>query len=154
MQSVVILLLGGLVGVPYDLGLMIRLLGLLFLMAFLITALGLVLAARVRQIQAAMPMVQLIITPLMFLSGALFPLSGLPRWLDVVTRLNPMTYAVEPIRATVFDHLEVSDAVRAVFDPGIVWGSWQVPVAVQVLIVTLLALTLLALAVLRFARTE
>jgi ABC-2 type transport system permease protein len=153
-QSAVILLLGGLVGVPYDLELMAELLGLLFLMAFLITALGLVLAARVRQIQAAMPMVQLIITPMMFLSGALFPLSGLPGWLDLVTRLNPMTYAVEPIRSSVFDHLAIAPSIRAIFDPGIIWGSWQVPVPLQVLIVIVLAVALLGLAVARFARTE
>ena len=81
---------------------------LLFLMAFMISALGLLLAARVKQVQSAMPLVQLTITPLMFLSGSLFPLSNLPGWLDVATILNPMTYAVEPIRSAVFDHLDRS----------------------------------------------
>jgi ABC-2 type transport system permease protein len=154
LQSLVILALAGLVGVPYHPVLMIELVLLSFLMAFLITALGLVLAARVKQIQSAMPMVQLIITPMMFISGALFPLSGLPGWLDVATKVNPMTYAVEPLRASVFDHLDVEPSVRAVFDPGIYWGSWQVPVPVQVAIVVALAVALLALAVARFARTE
>lgn len=61
----------------------------------------------------------------MFLSGALFPLSGLPAWLTVVTHLNPMTYAVEPMRAVVFDHLDVDAATRAALDPGISWAGWQ-----------------------------
>ena len=154
LQSLVILALAGLVDVPYDLVMMLELVVLLFLMAFMICALGLVLAARVKQIQSAMPLVQLTITPLMFLSGALFPLSNLPAWLKVVTTLNPMTYAVESIRSVVFDRLDLAPAVRATFDPGITWGGWPVPTAVEVAVVVVTCLVLLGLAVARFARTE
>jgi ABC-2 type transport system permease protein len=154
LQSLVILALGGLVDVPYDPVMMLELVVLLFLMAFMICALGLVLAARVKQIQSAMPLVQLTITPLMFLSGALFPLSNLPAWLKVVTTLNPMTYAVESIRSVVFDRLDLTPAVRATFDPGITWGGWPVPTLVEVTVVVVTCLVLLGLAVARFARTE
>jgi ABC-2 type transport system permease protein len=153
-QSVVVLILAGLVGVPYDPLMMLEILVLLFIMAFMITALGLVLAARVKQVQSAMPLVQMIITPLMFLSGALFPLSRLPDWLWWVTHLNPMTYAVEPIRAAVFDRLTIPPEARAILDPGITWGSFQVPVPLQVAIVVLSALALLFAAVRLFSRTE
>jgi ABC-2 type transport system permease protein len=154
LQSLIILSLAGLVGVPYNLLMMVELVGLLFLMAFMICALGLFLSARVTQVQSAMPLVQLTITPLMFLSGSLFPLSNLPGWLHVATTLNPMTYAVEPIRTVVFDHLDLSAAARATFNPGITWGGWQVPVALQIAIVATTCLVLLGLAVARFARTE
>ena len=154
LQSLIILALAGLVGVPYNLAMMAKLVVLLFLMAFMICALGLFLSARVKQVQSAMPLVQLTITPLMFLSGSLFPLSNLPGWLHVATTVNPMTYAVEPIRSTVFDHLDLSPAARATFDPGITWGGWQVPVPLQVAIVAASCLVLLGLAVARFARTE
>ena len=154
LQSLIILALAGLVGVPYDPVMMVELVGLLFLMAFMICALGLFLSARVKQVQSAMPLVQLTITPLMFLSGSLFPLSNLPGWLHVATTLNPMTYAVEPIRSAVFDHLDLSPAARATFDPGITWGGWHVPVPLQVAIVAATCLVLLGLAVARFARTE
>ncbi|HET9254671.1 MAG TPA: ABC transporter, partial [Pseudonocardiaceae bacterium] len=83
-----------------------------------------------------------------------FPLSGLPTWLTVLTHLNPMTYAVEPMRAVVFDHLRVDPATRAAFDPGIVWGHWQVPVGVQIILVAVVSVGVLAAAVGRFARTE
>ena len=154
LQSVVLLALAGLVGVPYDPVMLLEVIGLLFLMGFMITSLALALAARVKQVQGAMPMVQLIITPMMFLSGALFPLSGLPTWLALLTHLNPMTYAVEPVRSVVFDRLGVDAATRARFDPGIVWGSWTVPVGTQILITLAASLVLLALAVGRFRRTE
>lgn len=154
LQSLVLLALAGLVGVPYSPDMMLALVGLLFLMAFLVTALGLVLAARIKQVQSAMPVVQLIIMPLMFLSGALFPLSGLPTWLTVLTHLNPMTYAVEPMRSVVFDQLQVDPATRATLDPGIFWNGWQVPVGMQVGVVIATSLVFLAAAVVRFARTE
>jgi ABC-2 type transport system permease protein len=154
LQSLVLLAVAGLVGVPYSLPMMLALIGLMFLMAFMITALGLVLAARIKQVQSAMPMVQLIIMPMMFLSGALFPLSGLPTWLAVLTHLNPMTYGVEPLRSVVFDQLHVDPATRATFDPGIVWNHWQVPIGVQVILVVAVSVGFLAAAVARFARTE
>jgi ABC-2 type transport system permease protein len=153
-QSVVVIMLAGLVGVPYDPLMILELLVLLFIMSFMITALGLVLAARVKQVQSAMPLVQMIITPLMFLSGALFPLSNLPGWLSLVTHLNPMTYAVEPVRSVVFARLNIPEAARATLDPGIWWGSFEVPVLLQVALVAASALILLFAAVKLFARTE
>ena len=154
LQSIVVLLMAGLVGVPYDPLMMLEMLVFLFLMSFMITALALVLASRVKQVQSALPLVQLIITPLMFLSGALFPLSRLPGWLWWVTHLNPMTYAVEPVRSVVFDRLHMNPMARAILDPGIVWGSWQVPMWMQLAIVVVSAVVLLVLAVELFARTE
>src|SRR3954469_20231520 len=57
-QSVVVIALAGLVGVPYDPLMMVEIIALLFIMSFMITALGLVLASRVKQVQSAMPLVQ------------------------------------------------------------------------------------------------
>jgi len=153
-QSVVVIALAGLVGVPYDPMMILEVIGLLFLMSFMITALGLVLASRVKQVQSAMPLVQMIITPLMFLSGALFPLSRLPGWLTIVTHLNPMTYAVEPVRSVVFDRLNMPAAARTILDPGIWWGSYQVPIWLQVVVVVVSAAILLFAAVKLFVRTE
>jgi ABC-2 type transport system permease protein len=112
------------------------------------------LAARLRQVQTAMPMVQLIITPLMFLSGALFPLGNLPLWLTVLTHVNPMTYAVEPLRHVVFARLPVAPADLARFDPGIRWGGFVVPTWLEILLTVVFSVVLLALAVGRFRRTE
>ena len=154
LQSLVIVALAPVVGVPYAPVMLLELVALLFLMSFLMTAMGLVLAARVKQIQTAMPMVQLIITPMMFLSGALFPLANLPRWLAIVTKLNPLTYAVEPMRQAVFAQLHLNPIARKNLDPGITWWGWPVPVGVQVALVAALGLGLLGVATLRFARTE
>jgi len=154
LQSLVLLALAGLVGVPYHPVLLLELLGLLFIGAFLLCGIGVLLSARIKQIQAAMPTSQLVIMPMMFLSGALFPMAQLPGWLEVATKLNPLTYVVQPMRAAIFDHLAVSPSTRAALDPTITWWSWNVPTSIQILIAITAAATVLLAGILAFDRTD
>jgi ABC-2 type transport system permease protein len=151
-QSVFILALAGVVGVPYDPVMLISLLGLLFLAAFAITACGLVIGARIKQVQAAMPLSNLLITPMMFLSGALFPIGGLPGWLHVANRVNPLTYAVDPMRAVVFRQLDVPPAIRQTFASGVTWFGWQVPIMVEVGVTAAVGVGVLWVATAMFSR--
>jgi ABC-2 type transport system permease protein len=153
-QAAVLLALAGLVGVPYDPVMIVTLVALLFLTALALTAFGLMISARIKRFQAVMPIMQLVLTPMMFLSGSMFPLAGLPGWLTVLTRVNPLTYAVEPMRHTVFDQLDLDAATRQVLDPGITWGDWLVPVWLQVLVVAVLGLTMLGVAAAQFRRPD
>jgi ABC-2 type transport system permease protein len=154
LQSLVLFALAGLVGVPYHPVLMLQLLGLLFIGALVLTAMGVLLSSRIRQIQAAMPTSQLIIMPMMFLSGALFPMANLPDWLAVLVRLNPLTYVVQPMRAAIFHHLDIPASAWAALDPSITWFGWTVPVALQVLVAIGCAAVVLVAGVLTFDRTD
>jgi daunorubicin resistance ABC transporter membrane protein len=150
----VLLILAGTVGVPYDPRLFVSLVVELFLLSFVLTAVGLVVAGRTRQIQSFMAITQIFLMPMLFLSGALFPLSDLPAWLHVLTRVNPLTYAVDPMRRAVFSHLDVPVAVLQRFSPGVTWGSWTVPIPLELLLVVGMGLALLAVAILEFRRAE
>jgi ABC-2 type transport system permease protein len=133
-QGLVILALAGIVHVPYDPVLLVGCTGLVFLTAFTITAFGLFLAVRVKTVQAVMPLVQLLLAPLMFLSGALFPADGdIPGWLSVATRLNPMSYAVDAIRRLVVHFLPAAD--RPDLNSGLTWWGWKVPGWLDVVVV-------------------
>jgi ABC-2 type transport system permease protein len=89
-----------------------------------------------------------------FISGALFPIVGLPTWLAVLNRLDPMTYAVDPMRKLVFSHLDINqDALRAL-DPGVTWFGWHVPAALEVAVVLAFGLLLLSIAIWEFSATE
>ncbi|MFC5745468.1 ABC transporter permease [Actinomadura rugatobispora] len=154
LQGTVILALAGLAGIPYDPLLLAQLLGMMFLSAFALTGFGVMLAARIQSMQAFFGVMQMAMMPMMFLSGALYPLSGLPVWLSVLTRLNPLTYAVDPLRQAVFAHLQVSPALERTFNPGVTWNGWQVPVALELLLVLTMGLALMAVAVWEFRRTE
>jgi ABC-2 type transport system permease protein len=153
-QAVVILALAGLAGVPYSPTLMVELLGVLFLASLAITAFGLLLGARVANLQSVMPVIQMVITPMMFLSGALYPTSGLPAWLAVATKVNPLTYAVLPMRHIVFSHLDLSPATARMLDHQLTWDGWAVPTALQLLILAALGLLVFAIAVKRFSKTD
>ncbi len=154
LQSLVLLVLAGLVGVPYNPLLLLSLLALLFLGALMLTALGVLLSARIRQMQAAFPAMQLVITPMMFLSGALFPIAHLPAWLATLTKLNPLTYVVQPMRAAIFDHIAIPPAARAAFNPTITWGSWTVPLPVDILIAVAVTAAILSACIAVFDRTD
>lgn len=153
-QGVFILALAGLAGVPYSPTLLVTLLLEMFLAALMLTAFGLTLAARITNMQAFMGIMQLAVMPMMFLSGALFPLANLPAWLAVLTRINPLTYAVDPLRHAVFSHLQVAEPVRAALNPGVSWGSWRIPVAVELGLVAVLTAALLAAAIAQFRRAS
>ena len=51
------------------------------------------MAARMQQVESFQVVMQFVVLPMFFLSGAMFPLTGLPRWLAVLTRLDPLSYA-------------------------------------------------------------
>jgi ABC-2 type transport system permease protein len=142
-QALVVLALAGFAKVPYDPVMLLLLVGQLFVLSFTICAFGLVAAARVRRVQAFMGILNLLIMPLFFLSGGLYPLSDLPGWLQVAARFNPLTYAVAALRHTVFVRLDLGPATRARFDPGLSWFGWSVPPALAVLVVAALGCGLL-----------
>ena len=153
-QGVIVLALAGLVGVPYDPALLLGALGLLVLVAFSVSAFGMLVAVTIKQAQTFTWIMQLVVFPMVFLSGALYPVAGLPTWLEVLTRLNPLTYAVDAMRQLVFNHLEVSETARRTLDTGVTWFGWQVPPLLEVAMVLLLGLAMLGVAVWRFRRTE
>src|ERR671923_2502153 len=98
------ILLAGLVHVPYEPLLILGIFGLQLLLAFAITAFGVMVAVRIKQMQAFFGVMQMVVMPMFFISGALFPAAGLPAWLTVLNRVDPLTYAVDPMRHMVFSH--------------------------------------------------
>ena len=70
----------------------------LLLIAFLFSALGTVIAARMDDMQGFPLVINFVIQPLFFLSGALFPLENIPAVLKFITNINPLSYGVEGLR--------------------------------------------------------
>ncbi len=153
-QGVLLLALAGLADVPYDPVLLLGIFGLQLLIAFAVTALGVMVATTVKQAPTFNSVMQLLVFPTIFLSGALYPVSGLPSWLGLLNRINPLTYAVDPMRRLVFDHLDISDDARHTLAPGVTWWGWQVPTLVEVGMVLALGVAMLGLAIFRLTRTE
>ncbi|HET7053986.1 MAG TPA: ABC transporter permease [Solirubrobacterales bacterium] len=154
LQGVILLCLAGAVGVPYAPGLILGVFGLQLLLAFSITAFGVMVAARVTQMQSFMGLMQMVVMPMFFISGALFPVGDLPGWLAFLNRIDPLTYAVSPMRSLVFSHLDLSAAAERTLNPGITWFGWTVPVALEIFTVFALGMTMLAIAIWEFNAGE
>jgi len=153
-QGLIFLALAGVAHVPYDPVLLLTLVGELLLLSFTLTAFGVMMAARIKQIQAFMALTQLFVLPLFFLSGALYPLNGLPAWLTVLTRIDPLTYIVVPMRHAVFSHLTVSPLAVHALSPGITWFGWVVPLGLSLAMVAVMGAAMLAIAIAEFRKTE
>jgi len=57
----------------------------------------------------------LFMMPMFFLSGALFPLVNVPRWMEILSKVNPATYGVDLIRQVTFHFLAVPSAIAETF---------------------------------------
>jgi ABC-2 type transport system permease protein len=101
-QGIIFLVFGPLVGVqitPETIGLSILVIAMI---SFELTALGFAIAWPMDSTQAFHAVVNMLLIPLWLLSGALFPLSGAAGWMRFCMMLNPLTYGVEALRASLF----------------------------------------------------
>ena len=150
-QGLVLLALAGLVGVPYSPLMIVLVVAELMLIALMITAFGVMVAARIKTFQAFMAMTQVLMLPMFFLSGALFPLNNLPTWLTILTHINPLTYAVDLVRRTIFAFIDVGPA-GASFVSGVTWGDWLVPMWLEAVIIAVMGLIMVWVAVIQFRK--
>jgi ABC-2 type transport system permease protein len=101
LQGIIILLFAPLVDISLSAWTVLALLPLMFLLAASIGSLGVLLATRIRSMEAFQAVMQMLMFPMMFLSGVFFPLQGLPVWMNILVKVNPATYGVALIRQVV-----------------------------------------------------
>lgn len=99
LQGLLIMLLAPLLDISLSIGQIASLLGIMLLLAATMSALGILLAARQRSMEGFQMIMQFLLLPMFFLSGAFFPLQDVPIWIEALARIDPVTYGVDPIRA-------------------------------------------------------
>ena len=102
-QGVIIFLFAPLIGVSLSGLTILTLLPLMFLLAVSMGSLGVLLATRIKSMQAFQVIMQMLMFPLMFLSGVFFPVEGLPSWMNVLVKINPATYGIDSIRQVMLE---------------------------------------------------
>jgi ABC-2 type transport system permease protein len=110
---IVLMLVPILANVSLSLTMVIKLTPFLFLLAVLTSSLGVALGAIIKSIQAFQVIMMVLVLPLYFLSGAFFPLKNLPVWMDILSKIDPLTYAVDPIRQIALTTTLRSYGIRA-----------------------------------------
>ncbi len=142
-QGVIIIAFAPVVGVHLTVLRVLQLLGALVLLSFAITSFGVFLATMIDRMESMQVVLSLVMQPMIFTSGALFPLSNLPGWLGVVCRLNPATYGVDLARRALLGN---AFALR--------FGDHAIPVWLDFVVVGALGAAALVVAVRRLARVE
>jgi ABC-2 type transport system permease protein len=72
----------------------------------------------------------------------------------VLNRIDPLTYAVDPMRRLVFAHLDISAQAKHALAPGVTWWGWHVPPLLEAGVVLALGLAMLGVAIWEFSTTE
>ena len=72
----------------------------MFVLATAFTALGIAIASKLEDMQAFPLIMNFLIMPIFFLSGALFPLTDLPKAISIITAIDPLSYGVDGLRGT------------------------------------------------------
>lgn len=102
MQGIIIFALSLIVGMRFsNIYLLPVALIFMFLIALVFTALGTAIASFLEDMQGFQLIVNFLIMPLFFLSGALFPLNDLPKVISIITVINPLSYGVDGLRAAI-----------------------------------------------------
>jgi len=98
LQGILILLFAPLIGISLSVWTVLALLPLMFLLSASMGSMGILLATRIRSMEAFQATMQMLMFPMIFLSGVFFPIQGLPVWMNILVKINPATYGIAPIR--------------------------------------------------------
>lgn len=144
-QGLIVLLLAPVLGVDLSISQIVTLIGLMILLAVMMTALGILIAARQTSMEGFHMMMNFVLLPMFFLSGAFFPLRGIPIWMEVLSKLDPVTYGVDPLRQV---------SLRALVPPDLMHTIALNPLTYNVIIMVSFAILFLIPAVWLFGRQK
>ena len=146
LQGMILLVLAPFMGVTLDVTSALALLLFMAALAFGLSSMGVAIAARMRSMQGFQMVMNFLMMPMFFLSGALFPLVGLPIWMTVLTRLDPASYGVDPIRRTLLG----APAERL----ALTLGDQTVPILGEVAVVIAFGVVMLGIAAVSFQQRD
>jgi ABC-2 type transport system permease protein len=151
-QGLIILVLAPFVGVHLSVLTVLEIIPLAAVLAFGLSSLGVAIASMMRSLQGFQVVMNFLMMPMFFLSGALFPLTNLPGWMTVLTRLNPASYGIDPLRRVVLSDSGLSNAL--VDRIGLTIGGRLLAIPLEVSIVFAFGLVMLGVAVVSFQRRD
>ncbi|MDP9250981.1 MAG: ABC transporter permease [Chloroflexota bacterium] len=147
-QGLILLLLAPVVGVKLTLMSVLTVIPLVFVLAFALSAMGVAIASRMRSMQGFQMVMNFLMMPMFFLSGALFPLGGLPGWMTFLTRIDPAAYGMDPIRRVLLDGAGLPPAVLDRM--GLTIGGTTLPIIAEAGILLAFGVVVLGIAVRNF----
>ncbi len=98
-QGIVVLFISFLIGFKIgNIAMLVPAVVFMFLTAFFFTALGTAIASKLQDMQAFPIIMNFVVMPLFFLSGSIFPLTAAPKVLQILGKLDPLSYGIDGLR--------------------------------------------------------
>ncbi len=151
-QGLILLVLAPLVGVKLSFLTIAEVIPLAALLAFGLSSFGVALASMMKSLQGFQVVMNFLMMPMFFLSGALFPLTNLPGWMTVLTRLDPASYGIDPLRRVVLSDSGRPSALVERF--GLTINGQVLPIPLEAGIVLAFGAVMLGIAVVMFQRRD
>jgi len=155
-QSTILILLAPIVGVSISPVIFLELLLLAFLISFAISSLGVMIAARMQSMQGFQMIMNFLVMPLYFLSGAMFPLASAPAWMKSLMTVDPLTHGVDALRNVLYSgtSIQVEGVTVPLAEMARRAGLVRWDLGSDALVMAGVALLLAAAAACRFNRTD
>jgi len=151
-QGLILLVLAPFVGVKLSFLTIVELIPLAALLAFGLSSFGVALASTMKSLQGFQVVMNFLMMPMFFLSGALFPLTNLPGWMTWLTRLDPASYGIDPLRRVVLSDSGRSSALVERF--ALTINGQVLPIPLEAGIVLAFGAVMLGIAVVMFQRRD
>jgi len=142
-QALLLLVLAPIIGISLHIYVVIELFLFMLLLALAISGIGLLIASLMRTTESFGLVMQLLIFPMFFLSGAFFPLTNVPLWMTVVSRFNPLTYGVDAMRQMILGGQVIPELASKIF---------LYPIYLNIVLLLIYSLIMIFLATLAFNR--
>ncbi len=155
-QVAILIGIGPLVGIALSPGIVLEMLVLGFLMSVAVTSLGVIVASRMESMQSFQMVMNFLVMPLFFLSGAMFPMASAPVWMRALMTADPLTYGVDAIRNVMFSGTMISDgaATRPLLEAARVAGLIRWSLGFDVALTAAAAVLLTAAGAWTFSRSQ
>jgi len=140
-QAIIILILTPLLGIHLTFMQFIEVTAVSILVSFCITSMGILIAARLTSFDGFNIIMNFLVMPMFFLSGAMYPVSSMPPALRHLTHINPLTYGIDA-----FKHVLLKNGTPPL--------GPEFPLALDLVIVTAVSVVMLTLAALSFRRKD
>jgi ABC-2 type transport system permease protein len=152
-QAVILIALAPFIGVGLSLVVALEMLAVCFLISLAITGLGVFIAVPMRSMQGFQMVMNFLVMPLYFLSGAMFPVSSAPTWMRILMTIDPLTYGVDGLRIIVFSATSSSE-MTSLAETSRASGLIRWDLGFDIAILTLVSALIATLAAARFSRAS
>ncbi len=107
-QAVIMLAFAPFIGIKLSLTVFVLTVASLFLISSAITAFGIVIASKMTSFEGFNSIINLIVQPMFFVSGALYPIKRFPGFLKILAYINPVTYSVDLLKYIFFYNKKIT----------------------------------------------